>query len=153
MLWWAMAASLAISATPIGAGSQAKAGDGSRLFGSWSAESYTLKNGPTHVVNGLIFFSRGDWSVVFFVLGEGGVPVRGAAEAGTYTEGEGRLVLKHLYHLSSGRALAGLPESPLRMELNRSTAAPDEPCTYIVDGDRLRIHFPSGNSMAFRRSS
>jgi hypothetical protein len=131
---------------------QTRSGDAGDLLGSWKAESYTMKDGATHVVDGLIFFSRSDWSVVFFVVGDRGELMRGAAEAGTYTADDERLVLTHHYHLSSGRAVTGLPENPLRMELNRSATASVEPCTYSVKGDRLRIDFPSGNSMIFRRS-
>jgi len=134
-----------------GGGLQASGGDEAVLLGSWRAESYTMKDGPTHVVDGLIVFTRQDWSVVFFVVGEAGALARGAAEAGTYTADDRRLVLTHHYHVSSGRAVAGLPESPLRMERNRADTAPIEPCTYTRVGDRLRIDFPSGNSMTFRR--
>jgi hypothetical protein len=33
------------------------------------------------------------------------------------------------------------------------TAAPTEPCTVEVNGDRMIIHFPSGNQITFMRSS
>ncbi len=119
------------------------------LLGSWKPEDYTMKDGTRHPVDGLIFFSERDWSVVFFVLAEG-KPSRGAAEAGTYTADGSRLVFTHLYHLSSGRAVAGLPETPLQMEVRSSPTARVEPCTYRIDGDRLRIDFPSGSTMTFR---
>jgi hypothetical protein len=143
------AAMLAASA---GARAESSSEDARPLLGSWRAEIYIMKDGVRHTVDGLIFFTRRDWSVVFFVLPGEGPPSRGAAEAGTFTVSGDRLVLTHLYHLSSGRAATGLPETPLRMEINPAESAPAEPCVYRVDGDRLRIQFPSGNAMMFRRS-
>jgi hypothetical protein len=142
----------AMIAASAGARAESSSEEPGALLGSWRAEIYIMKDGVRHTVDGLIFFTRRDWSVVFFLLPGEGPPSRGAAEAGTYTVSGDRLVLTHLYHLSSGRAATGLPEVPLRMEVNPAAAAPTEPCVYQVNGDRLRIQFPTGNVMMFRRS-
>ena len=35
--------------------------------GAWRAHTYVLDDGITHTVDGLIFFTGRDWSVLFFV--------------------------------------------------------------------------------------
>jgi len=122
------------------------------LRGAWRPESYILKDGAQHPVDGLIFFSEKDWAVLFFVT-VNGEPRRGSAEGGTYTLDGNRLVFTHLYQLSAGQAVAGLPESPLRMQLKDEKSAATEPCEVELASDRLTLRFPSGNVMTFRRSS
>ena len=51
--------------------------------GAWSGEEYILAEGAVHPIAGQIFFTDGQWQVLFFVL-EDGVPKRGSAEGGTY---------------------------------------------------------------------
>ncbi|MHC5062922.1 MAG: hypothetical protein ACYTG5_02975 [Planctomycetota bacterium] len=125
------------------------------LEGSWAAESYVLSDGTEHQVRGNIFFSGQDWTVVFFVMGrdqEGkSAPRRGSAEGGNYSlEARDRLIFQHLFHLSYGEPLAGLAASPLRMEVKEANGVA-EPCRYRIEGGRLELFFPSGNSMSFRR--
>lgn len=129
------------------------ASDEPAIRGAWRTETYVLKDGTRHPVRGLIFFTDKDWTVLFFVTPDGQPPQRGSGEGGTYTLAGNRLVFSHHYNLSAGKAVKGIPESPLRMEVRDAAAAPSEPCTLDRDGDRLTIHFPSGNSMIFRRSS
>lgn len=50
-------------------------------------------------------------------------------------------------------AMAISQEERALMTLNDRQAAPAEPVTVTIDGARLTIAFPSGNSMVFRRSS
>lgn len=123
------------------------------LRGAWKPDRYVLKDGPTHPVDGLLVFTEKDWLVLFFVTADD-EPKRGSAEGGTYTLEGDRLELTHLYHLSTGQALPGLAESPLRMVVRRATGAPEEPCRVEIEGDRMTLHFgPSGNGMSFVRSS
>ncbi len=125
----------------------------SEIAGSWHPESYVLADGSELSVTGLIFFTDEDWTVLFFVEDENGVPKRGSAEGGTYTlEGED-LVFRHLYHLSAGEAVASLEPSPLRMSVKKAEQATEEPCRVDLRGDRMTIHFPSGNRMEFAKSS
>ncbi len=120
--------------------------------GAWHAELYALKTGERHPVKGMIVFTASEWSVTFFVTPDGKAPQRAAAEGGTYTLDCTTLALRHLYRFSAGSALPGLPESPMRMEVDR-TEAPLEPITVTIDVERLTLSFPSGNAMTFRRSS
>jgi len=121
------------------------------LEGVWAAERYVLRDGPTHQVTGRIFFTQTEWTVLFFVVDEDGEPRRGSGEGGSYTLQGNRLVFSHLFNLSTGEAMAGLPASPLRMESRAALEAQTEPSTIEVSGDRLTIAFPSGNAMVFRR--
>ncbi len=121
------------------------------IRGAWAPEVYVLADGTRHTVHGRIFFTDSEWQVLFFVM-EGDDPRRGSGEGGTYTLDGDHLVFTHLFNLSAGEAMAGLPESPLRMEVRQGGGAA-EPTRIEIDGDRLILHFPSGNSMAFRRSS
>jgi len=141
---------LTLSALPVRAQPVAAAPD---IRGGWHADSYILKTGERHVVQGLIVFTASDWSVTFFVTPEGQPPRRASAEGGTYRLDGQKLVLTHLYNFSAGSALPGLPDSPLRMTVNQAGKAPLEPCTVTVAGDVLTLAFPSGNAMTFRRSS
>ena len=124
----------------------------SDIRGSWHAETYLLKDGTHHTVQGLIFFTAKDWTVLFFVTPDGQVQ-RGSGEGGTYVLNGDALTFTHFYNLSAGKAVAGIPESPLQMTVKDATKAGTEACRVSFDGDRLTIHFPSGNQMMFRRSS
>lgn len=97
----------------------------------------------------------GEWFVLFFVTGDDGAPRRGSAEGGEwFREGE-TLVLTHAWHLSVGDAVGPLPGAPLRMALRSFAEASEghrEPCRVEVEGDRMTLLFPSGNSMAFVRA-
>lgn len=103
-------------------------------------------------MKGLIVFTASDWSVTFFVVPDGGTPVRAAAEGGTFTLDGTTLALAHDYRFSAGAELPGLPESPMRMEVDR-VEAPLTPIVVSVVIERLELEFPSGNTMTFRRSS
>jgi hypothetical protein len=123
------------------------------LRGAWAPESYLLADGGVLPVEGRIFFTDSEWTVLFFVTVDG-APRRGSGEGGTYTLAGRDLVFTHRYHLSEGAAVGSLAESPLRMELHGAGEAPTEPARVELDGDRLTIRFgPSGNRMTFRRSS
>jgi hypothetical protein len=121
------------------------------LKGVWSAERYVMREGPTHAVTGRIFFAEAEWTVLFFVMGDDGEPLRGSAEGGTYTLRGEELVFSHLFHLSQGQEMPGLADSPLRMTVTPAAEAATEPSTIEVLGDQLTIFFPSGNSLRFRR--
>jgi len=123
------------------------------LVGAWKTQTYTMKDGPTHRVEGMIFFTESDWSVLFFVVDDGGVPQRGSAEGGTYELAGEALTFTHLYNASGGGAVEGLPASDWSMRINERGQAPTEPARIDLSGERLTIHFPSGNHMTFTRSS
>jgi hypothetical protein len=123
------------------------------IEGAWHAETYYLKAGAQHRVEGLIFFTEKDWTVLFFVMAGDEEPRRGSGEGGIYTLTGDRLVFTHYYHLSTGKAMEGLDESPLRMEVHGADSAQTEPCRVEIETDRMVLHFPSGNRMSFRRSS
>lgn len=135
------------------AGQEAAAADEPVLpiVGGWEAIEYELASGPRHSIRGRIFFTSDEWQVLFFVM-QGDEPLRGSGEGGRYSlEGE-ELTFEHLFHFSVGDALEGLPASPLTMTA-RDGEGPLEPSRIELKGDALTLHFPSGNSMSFRRSS
>ena len=121
--------------------------------GAWNAETYIMKAGAEHRVEGRIFFTESDWQVVFFVVDEEGDIKRGSAEGGTYTLAGDALTFWHLHNFSTGEAMEGLEEAPLRMVYRDLENAPEEPANAYVDGDRLTLAFPSGNKLIFTRSS
>jgi hypothetical protein len=122
------------------------------LNGAWQAQSYLLKDGTRHTVQGLILFAERDWTVLFFVIGEHPDAVkRGSGEGGTYDVEGNRLVFHHQYHFSAGEAMQSLPASPLRMETRHADNAQHEESTFDIVDNRLTIFFPSGNSMTFSR--
>jgi hypothetical protein len=120
--------------------------------GAWAPQVYVLADGTRHQVDGRIFFTDLDWTVLFFVT-EDGAPRRGSAEGGTYVASGEDLVFTHRYHLSVGEAMEGLPESPLRMDLRPPGEGAEEPSTFTIEGDRMTLFFPSGNRMEFARAS
>ncbi len=143
-----VAAAFAVAPARPAAAQQASPG----VRGVWAAQRYTLADGTTHPVAGRIFFAERDWQVLFFVLDDAGAPRRGSAEGGTYTLEGDRLVFTHLFNLSAGEAMAGLPAADLRMTARDAEGAPTEPTRIEIEGDTLTLHFPSGNHMTFRRS-
>lgn len=128
-------------------------GQAPELRGSWQAQVYRLRDGTSHSVDGLIVFTQSDWLVVFLVKDGKGAARRGSGEGGSYTLSGDRLLLRHRYNVSGGATLPGLPASPLRLVSRGAQSATEEPCRAEASGDTLTLHFPSGNSMAFRRSS
>ena len=126
-----------------------------QLRGAWRPETYLLRDGAKHAVDGSLFFTASDWTVLFFVKGADGRPQRGSGEGGTFERHGSQLVLWHHYHLSAGQAMEGLPESALRMAAADPTAEPGsaELCRFEIAGGVLTLRFPSGNAMTFRRSS
>ncbi len=121
------------------------------LEGVWSAERYVLRDGLTHQVSGRIFFSGNEWTVLFLVLDRDGNPRRGSGEGGTFTLRGNDLVFSHLFHLSAGDEMDGLPASPLRLETHSAAEAQTESSTIALSRNRLTIFFPSGNRMEFER--
>ena len=123
------------------------------IQGAWQPETYLLKDGSQLQVDGQIFFTESDWTVLFFVLDENSLPQKGSGEGGTYTLNENRLVFRHNYHLSGGNSVGGLPGSPLKMEIANAAEAATEDCTITLNQNSLTIYFPSENSMTFKRNS
>lgn len=141
----------------------ARPSDGA-LPGSWRPREYRLGDGEVLPVDGRIVFwgeegaAEGEWMVVFFVTaGESedpGAPLRGSAEGGRFFRDGETLTLTHAYHLSAGEAVGSLAEAPLRMAMRSDREAAEhhrEPCRFAVEGDRLTLFFPSGNSMVFSK--
>ncbi len=123
------------------------------LRGVWRPESYVLKDGSRHLIEGLVFFTDNEWSFLVFVT-VNGEPLRGEGEGGTYVLKGDELLFTHLYILLAGKAVGSLPETPLRMEIKDDAVAAKTPCRVTLEGDRLTIRFgPSGNSMSFRRGA
>lgn len=150
-LRWASVALLVMLACP--PGHAQSVADGPDVRGGWQAETYTLKTGERHRVQGLIVFTATDWNVTFFVTPVGQAPQRASAEGGTYAREGSQLLLRHLYNFSTGNAVPGLPASPMRMAVQDRRTAPVEAVIATVDVERLTLSFPSGNTMTFRRSS
>jgi hypothetical protein len=121
------------------------------VVGAWAAERYFMADGGDHEVQGRIFFTDRDWQVLFFVIDEDGVTRRGSGEGGTYTLDGRQLVFTHLFNLSAGEEMLGLPAAELQMVARQPGDAPVEPTQIDVEGDLLTFHFPSGNRLTFRR--
>ncbi len=121
--------------------------------GAWKADTYVLKDGAVHHVEGLMIFSETDWAVVYFVKDDDGQPQRGAGEGGPYTLDGDRLVLTRDYLVIAGNEIGELREIPLRFDIPAVTDPVIEPCRIEFDENRITIEFPSGNRMGFRRSS
>jgi len=140
-----LAVAAAFMAPPLSAQSPAE------LSGAWAAEQYHMAEGGVHEVQGRIFFSERDWQVLFFVMDESGEARRGSGEGGTYTVTGGDLVFTHLFNLSVGDEMLGLPAAELQMVSRPAEGAPLEPTNIQIEGDVLTLHFPSGNRLTFRR--
>lgn len=121
--------------------------------GAWRADSYVLKSGEEHHVEGLMIFSESEWSVTYFVKDDDGKPQRGAGEGGPYTLDGDELVLTRDYLVIAGNELKELAPIPLRFDIPAMKEPVVEPCTIELSDERLVIEFPSGNKMGFRRSS
>lgn len=121
--------------------------------GAWRADSYVLKSGEVHDVEGLMIFSESEWSVVYFVKDDDGTPQRGAGEGGPYTLDGDELVLTRDYLVIAGNEIKELGEIPLRFDIPAVKDPVVEECIVELEGDRIIIEFPSGNKMGFRRSS
>ncbi len=104
-----------------------------------------------HPVRGRIFFTQDEWQVLFFVM-DGDEPRRGSGEGGRYTFDGETLTFEHLFHFSVGGEMEGLPAAALEMTV-RTSDGPREPTRVGMSEGALTLHFPSGNLMAFRRSS
>jgi hypothetical protein len=122
------------------------------ILGAWRADTYVLKDGSTHHVEGLMLFSERDWAVVYFVKDDDGKPQRGAGEGGPYTLEGDRLVLTRDYLVIASNAIGTLPEIPLRFDVPGVKEPVVEDCRLEFASDRITIEFPSGNRMGFRRS-
>jgi len=96
------------------------------LRGSWKSEIYTLKDGTRHTMPGLLIFTKTDWTTLWVITVDG-KPMRGAGEGGTYTVSGNKLTFSHVFNVSGGKAVAGMPELPLRVETNAAGSAPIEP--------------------------
>ena len=150
----ALVGALLLTALSVGIGrAGAESSPAQSIEGAWRAETYELASGASHTVDGLIFFTATDWTVLFFVLDSDGAARRGSAEGGTYSLEDDRLTFRHRYNLSAGEALEGLPASELRMQIRDAADEAVEPCTIELSDERLTIDFPSGNRMTFSRSS
>jgi hypothetical protein len=121
--------------------------------GAWRADSYVLKSGEVHHVEGLMIFSESEWSVTYFVKDDDGKPQRGAGEGGPYTLDGDELVLTRDYLVIAGNDLGELAAIPLRFDIPAVKDPVVERCRIEVEDNRIIIEFPSGNKMGFRRSS
>ena len=131
------------------------------IVGTWRPRAYRLDAGAELPVDGRIVFlagtddtRSGEWFVNFFVTGEDGEALRGSAEGGAWSRDGESLLLTHQFHLSAGEAAGPLPAAPLAMALRSAEEADRnhrEPCEVAVEGNRLTLSFPSGNSMTFER--
>lgn len=122
------------------------------LRGAWRVESYVLKDGSVHHVEGLMVFTEREWAVVYFVKDDEGKPQRGAGEGGPYRLDGDRLVLTRDYLVIASNAIGTLPEIPLRFDVPGVKEPVVEECRLERSSDRITIEFPSGNRMGFRRS-
>jgi hypothetical protein len=121
------------------------------IQGAWHPEQYTLQNGITHEVDGLIVFTESDWNVLFFVT-ENGEPRRASAEGGSFFFRGNRLILTHDYNFAYGDEVRGLAATAPSFRILGAAAA-TEMCTVEMTEDAMTLFFPSGNTMTFRRSS
>jgi hypothetical protein len=121
------------------------------IQGAWNARVYRLASGQVHTVRGHIFFADAEWQVLFFVM-DNDEPRRGSGEGGTYTLRGDQLTFEHHYLLAAGDEMSGLPATSLRMEARDGTG-PSEPTRVELTDEQLILHFPSGNSLEFTRSS
>jgi len=82
------------------------------IRGAWHADTYILKDGSNHHVEGLMIFSERHWAVVYFVEDDDGKAQRGAGEGGPYTLDGDHLVLTRDYLVIASNAIGSLPEIP-----------------------------------------
>ena len=101
-------------------------------------------------MDGHIFFSEDQWSVVFFILDENGEPLNASAEGGTYELIGDNLTFSHYYNLSD--VDKGVSSGLNKIIRTEASEVPRETCTIEIEDDLLAIYFPSGNAMIFSRS-
>ncbi len=117
------------------------------LIGSWKPQKYVLASGESKPVDGHIFFSGDQWSVVFFILDEDKKPVSASAEGGTYTLENNNLTFFDRYNISDvDKGVASELKKTLRTDNEEFTK---EYCSIEVEEGILVIYFPSGNAMIF----
>jgi hypothetical protein len=109
--------------------------------GVWHTETYVVGGRPTPV-EGVLFLASGRWATLYFVPGAQGP--WGSAEAGEYRFDGQRLTFVHRLVFQGG---GGRP-----VEIDQR-ASREEACGVALDGDRLRISFPSGNHLHLRRAA
>lgn len=110
------------------------------LDGVWRLDTYVV-GGQEQQVHGLLFLTGGYWSTLYFVPGDGGA--WGSAEAGRYQFDGRQLVFLHQLVFQGGGG------RPLRMD---ERADREETCQVTLEGGRLSIDFPSGNTLHLRRT-
>ncbi|MEQ9423569.1 MAG: hypothetical protein RJQ09_04065 [Cyclobacteriaceae bacterium] len=119
------------------------------LIGAWQPQRYILQNGSTVDVDGHIFFSQSEWSVVFFTVDENGDVLNGSAEGGDYALDGNRLTFRHKYNMSD---IDKGNSTQLRKELKKSSGEyTEETCKIEIKEGVLAIYFPSGNAMIFAK--
>ncbi len=121
------------------------------IAGMWRCHTYVLADGSSHPLDGHISFASRDWMVLFFVLDDRGAALRGSGEGGTYELEGDRLTFIHRRVLATGVAVGSLPDSPLRMEVNRAGLGKPEAARVKISGSSMTIFFPSGNRIHFTR--
>jgi hypothetical protein len=107
--------------------------------GAWQVETYVVKGSPT-AVDGMLLLTAGRWSTLYFVPRPAGPWA--SAEAGAYKIEGDTLTFYHRLLFQGGGASA--------LEINQ-TADRVEVCTVQVDGTRMAISFPSGNTLHCQR--
>ena len=137
---------VALAALSLGGYLMLVAGETAKLRGSWKPLTYHQKDGPVLQVDGRLTFTDTEWTVLYFIL-QDGVPKQASGEAGTYQLDGDELVFLHRYYL------AGQTEEPPKIKVRPSGEEYREECRISLDGDRLTVFFPSGNSMKLVRSS
>jgi hypothetical protein len=108
--------------------------------GVWQTETYVVGGNATPV-DGVLFLTAGRWATLYFVPGEQGPWA--SAEAGAYRFDGTRLTFLHRLVFQGGGG------RPLQID-QQSTR--EEECGVTLDGDRLKISFPSGNHLHLRRT-
>ena len=112
-----------------------------------------MADGTLHRMEGLLVLLDGHWAAVH-VLMDDRVARRGAGEGGTYAATTETIEFTHLWHVSAGLDVEGVPRDDLaRLVRNEAAAARRERCRYHVDAEALSIAFPSGNRLRLSRTS
>ena len=101
-----------------------------------------LRDGKPVRLKGNLFFTRGQWSALYFVPQEAANDYWGSAESGRYTLRKDRLTFQHEF------TFQGSTGTPVKMELASTIV---ETCVIEPRAEKLTIHFPSGNTIHCRR--
>ena len=109
------------------------------LQGAWRTERYIVQ-GQAKTIDGVLLLVSQRWATLYFVPTDAGP--WGSAESGTYSVTDGRLTFHHELMLQAGGDRA------LRLDTRASHA---ETCDVLLEGDRCRIAFPSGNHLELTR--